>query len=128
MHNVIKQRMTIMKKAVQMHEAEGYEKVLEAYDAMWGRIVGAENSTPTSLTYVGELVEQFVAECLTLTSDDQKLQAKDLYAAFHDWCKSKEIESIPSGRKFGEEMALRFARFKNNKVWYVGVALQQEEK
>lgn len=128
MEAIIKQRMTIMKKAVQMHEAEGYGKVLEAYDAMWGRIVGVENSTPASLTYVGELVDRFAADCLALTNDDQKLQAKDLYAAFCDWCRKTEVESIPSAHKFGREMVLRFERIKNGRVWYVGVTLQQQEQ
>ncbi|MEZ6855012.1 hypothetical protein [Halodesulfovibrio aestuarii] len=127
MEAIIKQRMSIMKKAVQMHESEGYLKVLEAYDAMWGRIISMENSAPTSLTYVGELVEQFAAECLALTTDDQKVQAKDLYAAFCDWCKARKVESIPSQRKFGGEMILRFHRIKNSTVWYVGVTLQQEQ-
>lgn len=128
MEAIIKQRMSIMKKAVQMHGEEGYGIVLEAYDAMWGRIIGVENSAPSSLTYVGELVEQFCAECLTLTTDDQKVQAKDLYAAFCDWCQRSEIDSVPSQRKFGKEMLLRFERIKSGSYWYVGVTLQQQEE
>jgi len=128
MNSVIKQRMSIMKKAVQMHGEEGYGKVVEAYDAMWGRITCGENSAPNSITYVGELVDRFVSDCLTLTSDDQRTQAKDLYTAFRTWCEQTGVESIPSQRKFGTEMILRFERIKQNTVWYVGVTLQSQEQ
>jgi hypothetical protein len=128
MEAIIKQRMSIMKKAVHMHGEEGYGMVLEAYDAMWGRIISVENSAPSSLTYVGELVEQFCAECLSLAADDQKVQASDLYVAFCDWCQRSEINSVPSQRKFGGEMLLRFERIKSGSYWYVGVTLQQQEE
>lgn len=128
MHSVIKQRMSIMKKAVQMHGEEGYGKVVEAYDAMWERITCGENSAPNSITYVGELVDQFVSDCLKLTSDDQRTQAKDLYSAFRLWCEHTGIESIPSQRKFGTEMILRFERVKRGTLWYVGVTIQDQEQ
>ncbi|MFA9396588.1 MAG: primase-like DNA-binding domain-containing protein [Halodesulfovibrio sp.] len=128
MENIIKQRMSIMKKAVQMHGEEGVTAVVEAYDAMWGRIISSEGSAPTSHTFVGELVEKFIAECLELTADDRKLQAKDLYVAFIAWCKKEQVTSTPSQRAFGTEMVIRFERIKQNKYWYVGVALQKQEQ
>lgn len=128
MENIIKQRMSIMKKAVQMHGEEGVTAVVEAYDAMWGRIISSEASTPTSHTFVGELVEKFIAECLELTTDDRKLQAKDLYQAFVTWCEKKQVTSIPTQRAFGTEMVIRFERVKQGTYWYIGMALQKQEQ
>lgn len=128
MESIIRQRMSIMKKAVQMHGEEGVTAVVEAYDAMWGRIISGENTASTSSTYLGELIERFIEERLSITSDNLRLQAKDAYNAFTDWCEKEQISPVPSQRAFGTEMVLRFERIKQSKYWYIGVALRTQEQ
>ncbi|MEZ6854344.1 hypothetical protein [Halodesulfovibrio aestuarii] len=133
MNSVIKQRMCIMKKAVQMHGNEGYGVVLEAYDAMWNRI--------TSGTSVGicedavapdieTLVDSFIAERLESASKSSRIQARPLYDAFVQWCLQYEIApaDVPGMHMFGRAMRQRISRFQSNYVYYVGITFKEQEQ
>lgn len=133
MHTVIRQRMTIMKKAVQMHGQEGYSVVLEAYDAMWGRITSGESIgifEDALAPDEEQLVDMFIAEQLVLGSDNQKIQATPLHEAFVEWCLARDIrrEDVLGKKRFGKAMSQRVSRLKSNYVYYIGVAFKEQEK
>lgn len=129
--NIICQRMQVLRSAVKMHGEEGYPKVLEAYDAMWSRIVTGENCTIKMQSEASRLVEAFIADCLEITSDDHKLQSKDVYKQFTAWChleKDYPLNEAPNIRIFGDEMGARFKRVRQNVVYYAGIKFKEEAK
>lgn len=133
MNPVVKQRMCIMKKAVQMHGDDGYSTVLEAYDAMWGRIVSGEGIgvlEDVVAPDVEKLVDAFIAECLESAGENTKIQARPMYTAFTSWCEVQglEREKIPGMGIFGKAMTQRISRVKTNYVYYVGVVFKTQEQ
>jgi hypothetical protein len=125
--------MFIMKKAVQMHENDGYSVVLEAYDAMWGRIVSGEGIgvlEDAVAPDVEKLVDAFIAGCLETAGENTKIQARPMYTAFSSWCELQglEREKIPGMGIFGKAMTQRVSRVKTNYVYYVGIAFKEQEQ
>ena len=128
--SIVKQRMTIMRKAVGMHQAEGYTKVLEAYDAMWNRItIGMNTELEIAITSeVERLINSFITDCLVLTSDVQKIQATPVFNAFSEWCIKQGIakQDIPGMHSFGKAMRTRFNVKHSGVVYYLGIAFKEE--
>jgi hypothetical protein len=122
---VIDRRMSVLKLAVRMNEEKGLDAVLEAYDALWGRLTTGEGLGITSEEFATSQVERFFSACVEVTnSDAHKVQHKVLFSAFKEWCASEGEHAIGM-RKFGGIVASLVDKHISCVTWYMGIRLKE---
>lgn len=121
---IIDRRMSVMKMAMKLNEGKTMDDVLAAYDAMWSRITTGDSIGPASSNAATEQVDRFFAACVEVVGGEtEKIQHKDLFRVFNEWCAANG-EEVLGMRTFGELVTARVSKIKTNVFYYVGIRLK----
>ena len=74
-----------------------------------------------------DVIQEFLEECCTTGTTDFRVRASAIYGRYTAWTKARGEEQLTQTR-FGEALTEKgFTRQKSNGIWYLGVALAQDE-